>query len=78
MRSKSVRSPGTTTARRPAASTFVATSRSWSSVRAASTMSAPASASATAVAAPMPRPLRGDDGDMVGDEEAVEDHRAAM
>ena len=57
MRSKSVRSPGTTMARRPVASTCLATSRSWSSVRAASTTSAPASASATAVAAPMPRPL---------------------
>ena len=54
--SRSLRSAGTTAARRPAASISRATLTSSSSVRAEITTSAPAWASATAVAAPMPRP----------------------
>ena len=54
--SRSLRSAGTTAARRPAASICLATSTSCDSVRAEITTSAPASASATADAAPMPRP----------------------
>ena len=50
----SLRSAGTTTARRPAASTSRATAASWSPVRAEITTSAPAWARATAVAAPIP------------------------
>ncbi len=55
LRSKCVRLPGTTMARRLAASICLATARSWSSVRAARTASVPALASATAAAVPMPR-----------------------
>ena len=54
--SRSLRSAGTTTARRPAASISWATLASCSSLRAEMTTSAPASASATAAAAPSPRP----------------------
>src|SRR5262245_12151615 len=52
----SLRSAGTTTARRPAASTSRATVASWSSVRAEISTSAPAWARATALASPIPRP----------------------
>jgi hypothetical protein len=54
--SRSLRSAGTTTARRPAASTSAATASSWAWVRDESTTSAPAWASAMAEAAPIPRP----------------------
>jgi hypothetical protein len=54
--SRSVRSAGTTSARRPAAATSWATLASWSSARAEISTSAPASASATAMAAPIPPP----------------------
>src|SRR3954447_6645628 len=54
--SRSIRLAGTTRARRPAASTSLATCWSWSAVREERTTSAPASARATALAAPIPRP----------------------
>ncbi len=54
--SVSLRSAGTTSARRPAARIFSATLSSWCSVRLEITTSAPASANATAVAAPIPLP----------------------
>jgi hypothetical protein len=55
--SSSVRSVGTTSARRPAAVTFPATSVRYDSVRAASTTSAPIWAARTASAWPSPGPI---------------------